>query len=333
MAKQRIAYIDFLKGLCIILIVAFHTKPQAWGEHSYKLLLTLPIFFMLSGCFFKQPVDFSEFLRRKVNTLIVPLVFFLFIGFVYFVMRELAFSRFNVAAVIHKLPSNLFNFNTPMWFVWVLFVVNILYYCLRKLLSPLWSLVASLAIGVAGYYLNSFGYQLYLLFDIAMVALPFFAVGSLLNHYSLLSKSPSLAISIPCLLIAFTIVYLTDCGLNMYHREYPALIKFYIVPLCLIIPMMWVSLRLVKKEVPFVSFIGKNTLIVLGTHYFLLGPLKAGIQLLLQPMWVYFTTIIGTLALECPIIRLINRYLPYLVGKKEFFTPGWKPVWSTQPKS
>lgn len=332
MAKERIAYFDFLKGLCIILVVVFHSKPQAWGGYAY-IPIVIPIFFMLSGCFFKYQADFSEFLRRKVNTLVVPLVFFLFIGFAYFVARELVLSHFNVAAVINKLPSNIFNFNTPMWYVWVLFVVNILYYLMRKLLSPQWSLVASFIIGVAGYYFNSFGYQLYGLLDVALVALPFFAVGSLLKHYSLLSKSPSLAISVPCLLTAFAIVYLTDCGMDMYHRKHPSIINFFIVSMGLTISLMWVSQRLVKKEVPFVSFIGKNSLIILGTHYFLLAPIKAVTQAIPYPRLANIITIIMTLLLECPIIRLINRYLPHLVGKKEFFSPGWKPVWSSQPKS
>ncbi len=324
MTKQRIAYIDFIKGLCIILIVAFHTKPLAWGEHSYKLLLSLPVFFLISGCFFKPQDNFLEFLRRKVNTLIVPMIFFLFIGFVYFVARELVFSRFNIAAVIHKLPTNIFDLNTPMWFLLVLFEVNLLYYFLRKLLSPPWAIAPALAIGVAGYYLASTNTRLFLLIDITMVALPFFAVGCLLKNCSLLDKSPKLIYSLLCLAIALGIVFFADCGLNMYKRAYPSIFNFFVIPLLLAIPMMWVGHRLVKKDIPLVSFMGKNSLIVLGTHYYLIGPLNAVIKPFLKPLLAYFATIIGTLALEYPVIYLLKKYLPRLTAQEEFFGPGWK---------
>lgn len=70
MKSQRIIYIDFMKGILIILLVAFHINPEIFGDISGFLMMG---FFFLSGLFFKIYNGFNDFLRRKINNLIVPL--------------------------------------------------------------------------------------------------------------------------------------------------------------------------------------------------------------------------------------------------------------------
>ena len=54
--KQRIAYIDFMKGFCILLVVAFHIDYTIF-ETPYNFMLQqfrVPMYFFLSGLFFKE---------------------------------------------------------------------------------------------------------------------------------------------------------------------------------------------------------------------------------------------------------------------------------------
>ena len=75
--KQRIEYIDFMKGLCILLIVGRHVLPELYGDFDSMLTsFRVPMYYFLSGLFFKTYSGFPDFARRKVNNILVPFVFF-----------------------------------------------------------------------------------------------------------------------------------------------------------------------------------------------------------------------------------------------------------------
>lgn len=73
--NQRRRYIDIAKGLCIALIVLRHSP----GGHDYLWLihLTIPMFFFLSGIFFKESDSLTVMLRKKTNKILIPFLFFI----------------------------------------------------------------------------------------------------------------------------------------------------------------------------------------------------------------------------------------------------------------
>lgn len=81
MPKERIAHIDFMKGLCIMLIALGHVDDKIFDMVLPNLNFALksfriPMYFFLSGLFFKTYAGFGDFLRRKVNNLLITLLFF-----------------------------------------------------------------------------------------------------------------------------------------------------------------------------------------------------------------------------------------------------------------
>ena len=166
-AKERIAYIDFMKGLCIILVVAFHIDTTAFGvPYGYMLQqFRIPMYFFLSGLFFKLYDGFFDFARKKINNIIVPLILFLIIGAIYYFCRNLIGSHFSVAKALELMPLNPIKNNTPTWFLVVLFEVNIIYYLLQKFLPRWLTIVAALLLSVVGYAVVQAGYNLILYFD------------------------------------------------------------------------------------------------------------------------------------------------------------------------
>ena len=68
--KPRIHYLDFMKGLCILMIVAYHITPNCniYGDANHMLMsFRVPLYYFLSGLFFKSYNGFADFTRRKVN--------------------------------------------------------------------------------------------------------------------------------------------------------------------------------------------------------------------------------------------------------------------------
>ena len=77
--KQRIEYIDLAKGFCILLVVLSHILAFYRTSLPYDSVLKcfrMPLYFFLSGVFFKQYENFLGFFKRKINKLLIPFLFF-----------------------------------------------------------------------------------------------------------------------------------------------------------------------------------------------------------------------------------------------------------------
>ena len=77
--KKRVEWIDLAKGVCIILVVITHiflVSGVSFSLDSKMTSIRMPLYFILSGLFFKQYEGFKGFLTRKTNKLLIPFLFF-----------------------------------------------------------------------------------------------------------------------------------------------------------------------------------------------------------------------------------------------------------------
>lgn len=59
--KKRIQFIDLAKGVCITLVVLHHCHI----ETPYLVFVRMPLYFILSGLFFKAYGGFVDFTKGK----------------------------------------------------------------------------------------------------------------------------------------------------------------------------------------------------------------------------------------------------------------------------
>ena len=83
MGRKRLEYIDIAKGILIILVVLGHLFPEGYlREWVYGF--HVQAFFILSGiCVNYSKIymsDFQKFLRKKLTTIIIPMLLFEFFG-------------------------------------------------------------------------------------------------------------------------------------------------------------------------------------------------------------------------------------------------------------
>ena len=77
---SRIEWIDLAKGICILLVVFYHVAICLHIDYPLSTQIAsfrMPLYFILSGLFFKQYEGFVGFLKRKTNKLLIPFLFFL----------------------------------------------------------------------------------------------------------------------------------------------------------------------------------------------------------------------------------------------------------------
>ncbi|MGL5354984.1 MAG: acyltransferase family protein [Cetobacterium sp.] len=132
MYKDRIEYIDTLKGILIVLVVIGHTginpSIQKW-IYSFHM----PLFFIISGFFYKfdsNIVSYKRVKRLLLPFLIYTLMAVIFPGLPLLILKskELEWEK------IFYLKERIF-FNTPIWFLIVLFFIEIKLNIISKILS------------------------------------------------------------------------------------------------------------------------------------------------------------------------------------------------------
>lgn len=202
MAKERIAYIDFMKGLCMVLLAIGHCGGNLFDCLLPNLAIALqsfmvPLYFFISGLFFSPSQDFSNFFRKKINSLIITLLFFHFLC---------SFFKLPLAIIIQNVRPDIdFNFGFfdvippffgrfwkaagALWFLVALFLMNLLYYCFLKFLTRRGVYAAVLLCSVLGYILMRNKIRLPFEADIALVGLPYFLLGSIVKQKNLLLPS------------------------------------------------------------------------------------------------------------------------------------------------
>ncbi len=156
--SKRVAYIDIAKGVGILLVVLAHNDLQAVAPFLHRIIYAfhMPLFFFLSGLFFKPETPFWEMLRRRLNTLVKPYFFTIFI--IYF--GAVFFDNMGFPVALSRIGKSLYANGfyldwVAMWFLPALFTINLFAFGFYRLFGrfsqnwPRWAaLLAIQAIGV-----------------------------------------------------------------------------------------------------------------------------------------------------------------------------------------
>ncbi len=325
MERKRIEWIDLAKGFCILLVVWWHIKElysnRGFTDRSYLLYTAnyfrMPLYFFLSGIFFKTYGGYIDFLIRKTNKLFIP--------FFVFALTALAYTLLWP----EKLPAartwqSHYPF-VPIWFLWCLFLMNNLFYLVMKLSGgSKFALYAGIcAIGVIGFYSGKNCIDILHLRTV-LTAMPYFVAGyALRNHTNFLHRKAKRAEALPAA-AAFILLYLLTCyegkaGIYYVHNEYKVPIwALYGGGLIGIYGILTIS-RLLKR-VPIVSYLGRYSIVVLITHYPLIYLVpKQWNRILFWGFggWCAMEEFLLIVCIEVPVVALCTHYLPWIFAQKD----------------
>lgn len=328
--KTRIEWIDLAKGICMILVVWIHVRMQYRAAHlagfnwyaQVCYYFRMPLYFLLSGLFFKRYDTFGTFLCRKTDNLLIPFLTFATLA------QCLPWVDY---LVLHNEEAHLGFISTfrpfaPIWFLLSLFWLNMVFYATESMAGKrLWLFYpVCLLLGVAGYHAKVVPSWLHL--EVAFTAIPFFALGyALRRHTSFLQDKARYLVDIPLTALLFW-------GLNYLCHKHHELILFdhnqYKVPVwalylggCLGVMGVLVLARMVKW-LPGISHIGRYSIIVLITHHpivRMINPRQVR-TLVGDTHWAIAVETAAILLVSIPIIWLCRRYLPYIFAQKPVFS-------------
>ncbi len=327
MKKQRLAYIDLMKGLCIMLIVMHHTDEAFFDSIAPNLdnalqSFRVPMYYFLSGLFFKTYSGFAEFLKRKVNNLVVPLIFFHVVGFIVagatFMLLHPG-QGFNWQAVLYPATHRFWPYTMALWFLISLFEVNIIYYAMSRCLgNRLLRTTVVLLLSVVPLVLVAGGRHITLPFmlDTACVGLPFFAIGNAVSQAGLIKPHKADRWGMAVFPAMAVVIYIGAGHIDILEQEYPSWLQLYALPAVAILSLMWLC-KNITRRIPVIATWGQYSLIVLGTHDWLLTPLDlllAGVSLSAPALALVKWGI--TMAAMLLIIPALVRLVPQFTAQK-----------------
>ena len=323
MEKQRIEYIDLAKGLCISLVVLYHIHCFETTTETALQFFRMPLYYFLSGIFFKEYGGLAIFSIKKVNKLIIPFLFFFLVAyaagivchFLHFYERGIIEEPFHwnmIFDIFTKLGRGEdIGYNVPIWFLLSLFEANLLFYLLRtRIKNDKILLAVSFAIGILSVIagLNKLPYCI----DRTLIALPFFAVGYSLKTRLLnlgeIKKEKLFALAIVCFAVIYFLATLSKPVRDGFLVRYIA----GFTGICMIL-----SVSKALKKLPVFSYIGRYSIIVLGFHMFLMGPSRYLFSFASPVIQYILSFITITLAMRFAIIPISLKILPYFTAQKD----------------
>lgn len=323
--KKRIEFIDLIKGLCILMVISIHSGIS---EPPNFCSLRMPLYFILSGIFFKS-YDTKTFLIKKTNNIIIPFLFFFVLSFLW----QIFFYKKDLISCLEMIKENPLDFitliNGPLWFLLALYITNIMFYYVLKLnkniliTTCIVVIIASLGYG---YYYFDLNYPWIKIFAISSFALSFFFFGYIIKQKSLLFK-----VSVK---YCYIYIALSLLGAYLIYRffQYPrllfSLLIFFGNPIliflnsCLMVISALYTCKLIKW-LPIISYIGRHSIILLCIHgpiiIFLQEYLKLG-ENNITNFIIFFTTIL-ICWLSIPILKKI---IPHFIAQKPLLKHEYK---------
>lgn len=257
---ERVAWVDVLKGLGILAVVWGHSGSK---NAFYMFWFHMPLFFFVSGYLyrFKPQETGLAYVKRKVNHLLVPYVYYLLL----LTLMMFSVSLWKGQSMGHFWSANwkalllggslLEGVYATFWFTTCLFFVQVIYDLLcRKVPSGFYKGLFVLICFLLAYWESRYlmGSFVPWNMDVGLYALMFYALGHVFKQTELLEKPkiPNLVFGIS-LIITLGFIYLysqqiLDYGLDMKHRQYYYFGTNLILPLVLTLILVRLSMIFTK---------------------------------------------------------------------------------------
>lgn len=275
--KERVHALDLAKGLAMLLVFWDHTHTDIWTSRGGAMLdmIEVSLFFILAGLTWKDNVMLGSWLKHKAQRLIIPCLVFLALGvLVYLGVRG---AEYSPRQMMYEFATG--EANPPLWFlralVWALALYWLSACAWRYNIYMRGGLTVMIAI--AGWWLSGMihthegsGLMFWLLQSglvQGMICLPLIWVGDYLSFRHPIGGELKWD-TVTCVALGVCVtawVMGAQAGLHLDQATAPDAWWFYIAAIAGGVTVL--IFCYVIKQVPWVNFIGRYSLIFLGIQF------------------------------------------------------------------
>lgn len=242
LAQNRDYVIDNTKLICLFLILFCHIPPMAGHFHAAILLFHVPVFFLISGLFFKNG-SYSEVIKASARTLLLPyFIFNLFLIIISCCIVTIGHYEFTVKTHIVKpligvllgstLPNAPFKIpGGPSWFLIALFIDRVIFSIFLHAKKPFKVILCIILLLT---FICLYNYNTWCLysFDSALLGLPFMAIGYFLKDKISLIRGLPIPMKITLIVVLSIALYVISAinGISdMFAGKYGEYFVLFII--------------------------------------------------------------------------------------------------------
>ncbi len=310
--KKRLYWLDAMKAIGIILIVAGHYEPP---HFEYLYTFSVQMFFIISGFLSNSSGNNNNKQFGKiVKQLVIPMFLLAVIYNVLFAIVQILLGNMNLTAFIHNLwgivVGDAFAL-AGLWFVYTLIFVKILTIFLHKYSKPF---VAVLCV-VTSVILHHYSYgDYYNCYVNALLAYPCFYIGEIAGNYKERIDNINNKVLLISLIFSGLIVSLVAYNHNdtiwMYNGVYGSnILLFFIGSMAGTIMCFAICKLLLNRKTKYIMIIYEGTILILAFHGLIIRLTHhVNIGVAFYPISVLLVIIF------IPFILLCKKYFPILLG-------------------
>ena len=353
MSMKRLDYFDTVKGIGIFLVVVTHSSFVADYVVTLLLSFIMPLFFIVSGMLIayrdEASLSFKAMLRKKTKSIIIPYLCFsvcyTLIDIISVYLKQISLRDLK----INLICTGSFAGSGPLWFLPALFLCELLFVTLLKHFGEKQALIICMVISIAGFilwYLFEPAYTaskddltsyflLSYVFTIlrSMVCLIFLTISYILFKLTA-GFSKGIIFKNRILLPVFGIVIFAICAflcrfntnVDIHNMDYGNIALFLVNAFAASLGLILICRSLPSlKVLGIVRYWGKNSLLIMATHLnFYILYLGNVVAYKINPYVTHakeyvllFNILLVTMVTETALIYIVNRYIPWLVGKSK----------------
>lgn len=317
---------DILKGIGIFMVVLGHLKPDSiLRTHIYSCHMF--IFFFASGLLFNAESNIFKHIWKKMKRLLIPYLVWNFLG----QYAEYVFEGAPVEELINQMwmIDGKIGWNAPVWYLLAIFWIDTIYVLIHRFLTKKSVLAISIAAFWFAYILAEFEIIFPLGFQYVPVGLAFFCLGSWCRMTDVKTRvengifrktSGYLVILASIFVVNIFFGVINNDMISVFHVNYTNYLFTIIAGIAGVFFYWFLSYAMTGSW--FFSNLGKNTLIILCSHYFILRCLTyVSLNTIGLDLWNHQSSvkaiIIASLivlfyTLISPVLGIIRKYVPII---------------------
>lgn len=331
--NNRLKYLDYTKGFAILLMLLGHCMSDKNLLHNWIYSFHMPIFFVVCGCLTTMKydgrqigfTDFQSHLIRRLKQIGVPyIVFCLVLIAYYFSLSLLSHSDYNILESLFSVVT--LKGIDSLWFLPVYFLSEMLFVFVFLKFNKILRCCISFGIIIGLFFTEHMMPDIDLLKLILKVisSLVFIYFGYIIFKYNIVQKI-NIIFSLFILILGSVLQYYNGIVEMYFFNIGDNAFLFYFC--AMLISLSVISLfknieNKTKSELRFLSYFGKNTIVVLCTNNLLIEILRLtdhfitkDILITLGYLGVAILFII-LCVLEVLVIKISDTKLCILFGKK-----------------
>jgi len=318
MNSQRLNYLDYAKGIGIILVILGHifSKSELFIK-NYIYSFHMPLFFLISGILYfvfeKKKYSIKNYFKKNVSLLFLP---YLLWGLIFckFTLKNLLLLLYGSQISLSKAGSL-----SSLWFIPCFFISNVVFilFCHQK--KDLNKVIIFL-IGVLGSIFLpriEIGYPFSI--DTAFSGVTFIIIGYYISKYFLKFLKNKVILMFLGILSIFSFFNSNNNYILMATRVFNNNVLFYIFAIIGSLFIISLSMNLSNKKLQILDFFGENSLLILMIHKLVIIIFETIFSKFLTRNILYFILmIICVIPIVFCLAIIINRMSFVFGGRKNW---------------